>query len=313
MITIKKILLKLKAALLALAILLTVGCDGEESTPSDIFVSGGGESQTEKAAFPIEIRGITLEKAVERSVSLSPAATEIICELGFRSTLVGISSYCDYPEDLAVKRVGSPENPDIDVIIALEPDAVFTLTPLSERETYILGQSGIAVLNAGMPSWLAEYKDMYTDIAAAFYGKDLLDDGVTKRSDKIGTDAAETLDAAASSFMFGSFVYVTGKRTIAGNGTFESAVLELAGENVCSRMGYVTLDEYYEELRTLSPKYMAVDNSLTETDIRKSETLSKLLDNGTKLCFVNSRYFERPTARTAEVYKELSEQLTKSE
>lgn len=306
MITMKKTLLKLGAVLLGLAVLFTAGCDGDESTPSDIFVSNGGESQTEKAVFPIEVCGVTLEKAVERSVSLSPAVTEIICELGFRNTLVGISSYCDYPGDLAVKRVGSTENPDLEAIIALEPDAVFTLTPLSERETYILGQSGIAVLNAKMPSRLAEYKDMYTDIAAAFYGKELLDDGVTKRSDKIGTDAAEALDGAASAFMFGSFVYVTGKRTIAGNGTFESAVLGLAGENVCTRSGYVTLDEYYEELRELSPEYMVAEDSLTEEVLRESATFSKLLDNGTKLCFVNSQYFERPTARTAEVFEQLA-------
>ena len=302
----KKILLKFKAALLTFAILLTVGCDNEDSTPSDIFVSDTVQSQEEKAAFPIEIRDITLEKAVERSVSLSPATTEIICELGFRSTLVGISSYCDYPEDLSVKRVGSPENPDIDAIIELKPDAVFTLTPLSERETYILGQSGIAVLNAQMPSRLAEYKDMYTDIAAAFYGKEMCDDGVTRRCDKVGTDAAEALDEAASASMFGSFIYITGKQTIAGNGTFESAVLGLAGENVCKRIGYVLLDDYSEELKTLSPEYMIADNSLTEEDIRKSAAFSDLLDGGTKLRFVNSQYFERPTARTAEVFKELA-------
>lgn len=301
---IKKFLLKFKALLLTIVLLLT-GCDSGESMPSDIFVSGT-VSQTEKAAFPIEIQNITLEKAVERSVSLSPAVTEIICELGFRSTLVGISSYCDYPGDLAIKRVGSPENPDLDAIIALEPDVVFTLTPLSERETYILGQSGIAVLNAKMPSRLAEFKDMYADIAAAFYGKELTEDGVTRRCDRIGAGASEALNSAASAAMLGSFVYVTGKRTIAGNGTFESAVLGLAGDNVCTRTGYVTLDDYYEELRDLSPELMIADNSLTEESIRESATFSKLLNEGTKLIFVNSRFFERPTARTAEVFKELA-------
>lgn len=305
MITMKNILLKFKALLLTFAVLFTVGCDGDESTPSDIFVSNGS-SQTERAEFPVEVCGVTLEKAVERSVSLSPAATEIICELGFRNTLVGIGSYCDYPVDLAVKRVGSTENPDLEAIIALEPDAVFTLSPLSERETYLLGQSGIAVLTAKMPSHLSEYQDLYSDIASAFYGKTLLDDGVTKRSDKIGTDAAEALESAAAALTLGSFVYITGKQTIAGNGTFESAVLGLAGDNVCTRTGYITLDDYYEELRTLEPLYMIADRSLTEDDLRKSATFTKLLNNGTKLLFVNSQYFERPTARTAEIFDQLT-------
>lgn len=299
----KSFFLKFKAVLLAFTLLLT-GCDSDDVTPSDIHGSDS-RSEAERAAFPVEIRDITLEKSVERAVSLSPAVTEIICELGFRSTLVGVSSYCDHPGDLAVKRVGSPENPDLDAITALEPDAVFTLTPMSERETYLLGQSGIAVINAKMPSRLAEFKDMYADIAAAFYGKELSDDGVTRKSDKLGTDAAEALDYAASSLMLGSFVYVTGKRTIAGNGTFEGAVLGLAGENVCTRIGYAVLDDYYEELRTLSPAFMIADSSLTEDDLRESPTLSKLLNEGAKLVFVNSRCFERPTARTAEVFDQL--------
>lgn len=300
---IKKILLKYKALLLTFALLLT-GCNSEEPAPSDIFVSET-VSQTGKTVFPIEIQNITLQKAVERSVSLSPAVTEIICELGFRGTLVGISSYCDYPEDLSVKRVGSPENPDLDAIIALEPDVVFTLTPLSERETYILGQSGIAVLNAKTPSRLAEFKDMYTDIAAAFYGKELTGDGITRRCEQIGTDAAEALNSAASAAVLGSFVYVTEKSTIAGNGTFENTVLGLAGDNVCTWNGYVTLDDYYGELRNLSPEFMIADDSLTEEKIRESATFSKLLNEGTKLIFVNSRFFERPTARTAEVFDRL--------
>lgn len=303
---IKKLLLKFKAVLLTFALLLTTGCDGEESTPSDIFVSDT-YSEGEVFPFPIEIQNFTLEKAVERSVSLSPAVTEIICELGFRSTLVGISSYCDYPKDLSVKRVGSTENPDIEAIIKLEPDAVFTLTPLSERETYILGQSGIAVINAKMPSRLEEFKDMYTLIASAFYGKEPAEDGSARRSEKIGSDAVEALEKSASLVPGGSFVYITEKFTIAGSDTFESAVLGLACENVCNRTGYVSLDDYYEELRTLSPKYMIADSSLTEDKLRESATFSKLLDGGAILKFVNSQYFERPTARTVEIFVELVE------
>lgn len=284
---------------------LLCGCDGEESLPSDILVSDG-ESEAAFPLFPIEVCGVTLEKAAERAVSLSPAVTEIICELGFRDRLVGIGSYCDYPEDLNIKRVGSTENPDIDGIVTLKPDVVFTLTPLSERETYILGQSGIAVLTAGVPSDIEGYSAMYADIAAAFYGKELAEDGETRRSAEIGAGAAKALEKAAENAAVGSFVYVTGKRTVAGYDTFESAALGLAGENVCKRMGYVTLEDYYLELRELSPAVMIADSSLTEEDIRESATLSKLLDGGTELRFVNSQYFERPTARTANVFLQLT-------
>lgn len=299
----KKSLKKLWAALLCFVIMLT-GCDKDESLPSEII---GADSEPEQAAFfPIETCGVVLEKAVERAVSLSPAVTEIICELGFGDALVGISGYCDYPADLPVVRVGSPENPDIDAITGLKPDAVFTLTPLSERETYILGQSGIVVLTARVPLSVEEYALMYDEIAAAFFGKEPAE-GETdmRRSAKIGSDTQAALKKAADGLELGKFVYITGKLTVAGWDTFESSVLGLAGENVCKRVGYVTLQDYWEELTELTPDFMIADSSLSEEEIRSSATLKKLLDNGTELRFVSSRCFERPTARTAEIFAEL--------
>ncbi len=297
----KKFQKKLQAVLLCWVILLC-GCDLDESLPSEIVVSDGESEQT--AVFPVEVCGVVLDKAVEKAVSLSPAVTEIICELGFRNGIVGISSYCDYPEGLSAVRVGSTENPDINSIIALKPDAVFTLTPLSEREAYALGQEGIAVLTAEAPSNMDGYSDIYSQIAAAFFGKELDGDG-ERKSVKAGSDAQAALEKAAAGTEIGSFVYITEKLTVAGADTFESSVLGLSGENVCTRSGYVTLQDYWEELTELSPEYMIVDNALTEEELRDSATLTKLLETGTKLRFVSSRCFERPTARTAEVFAEI--------
>lgn len=295
----KKFHKKILAALLCSAILLS-GCDSDDSLPSEIIVSGGESEQA--AVFPVEVCGVILEKAVERAVSLSPAVTEIICELGFQGVLVGISGYCDFPVGLSAARVGSTENPDIDSIIALKPDAVFTLTPLSEREVYALGQEGIAVLTAEAPSDIDEYSNMYSQIAAAFFGKELAEDG-ERKSVKAGTSARAALEKAA--IEIGSFVYITEKLTIAGADTFESSVLGLSGENVCKRSGYVTLQDYWEELTELSPAYMIADSTLTEEQLRDSTTLTKLLETGTRLRFVSSRCFERPSARTAEVFAEI--------
>lgn len=316
----KKNMMKFRALLLSLVIMLCGCTPTEEEIPSEII---GSNTVTAPALFPAEACGVTLEKAVEKAVSLSPALTEVICELGFKSSLVGISSYCDYPAELTAARVGSPENPDLDAIIALKPDAVFTLTPLSERETYILGQSEIVVLNAPVPNDTEGYSLMYSEIAAAFFGKELVETEnnstesnnrdpdnskpTVRRSDKVGEDALAALVKASGSAELGSFIYVTGKKTVAGFDTFESSVLGLAGENICKRTGYVTLEEYWEELTDLSPAYMIADSSITEEAIRESATLNKLLNNGTKLRFVSARCFERPSARTAEVFTELSE------
>ena len=182
--------------------LLLTGCDreGEESSaPSEIVVSGGDISEPEKLPFPITTCGVRLEKAVERAVSLSPAATEIICELGFQGTLVGVSGYCDYPS-LSVQKVGSTENPDINAIIQLRPDAVFTLSALSEREAYSLEQAGIAVLTADVPTNMEGYTALYRDIASAIYGRELTDSQKeVSKALQVGKDARSALERSAQS------------------------------------------------------------------------------------------------------------------
>lgn len=292
--------------------LLLTGCDREEeesSLPSEIVVSGEDVSEPEKLPFPVNTCGVKLEKAVERAVSLSPATTEIICELGFRDVIIGVSGYCDYPEGMSVQSVGSTENPDINAIIALKPDAVFTLSELSEREAYALDQAGISVLTAAVPTNMEGYTALYKDIASAFYGRELTDSQKeVSKALQIGKDARSALEKAAQSVEPYTFVYVTEKLTIAGADTFESAVLSLAGENKYTGSCYLTVDE----LECETPTFVIADSALSEDDINYNEKLSELIYNGAELRFVNSRCFERPTARTAEVFANLAAETHES-
>ena len=59
-------------------------------------------------------------------ISLSPAATEILYEIGSEDLIIGVSSYCDYPiEAINKKKMGSFEAPDIEKIFLNNPDIVF--------------------------------------------------------------------------------------------------------------------------------------------------------------------------------------------
>lgn len=277
-------------------------CEKKETqTPSEISVTSNGEVEL-PAPFPAMSCGVKLEKAVEKIVCLSPAATEIICELGFEKNLVGISNYCDYPRDLSVKKVGSAENPDIDAIIDLAPDVVFTLSPISERETYLLNQAGIPVLSPEPPKNLEGYSALYREIAAAFYGKETTDsEKETRKAVEIGSKARLELENAAKSVTLESYIYVTGKLTLAGADTFENAVLSLSGLNLCTESGYVS-----PEFATETPKYIIVDNSLDESSLFENETINGFVEDGAEVRFVDQRLFERPTARTKEVFSEIS-------
>lgn len=289
------------AAVLGCAILS--GCDKDkDSIPSEIL--GSDVSQmSEIAPFPAESCGVKLTKAVERVVSLSPAATEIICELGFSDRLVGVSDYCDYPESISAPKMGSSENPNLDEIIRLMPDAVFTISPLSERESYLLKQAKIAVLDIPYATTVQGYAEMYSEIAAAFYGKETVGEKGGRKSDEIGTNARKTLEKAAEGINLDTFVYVTEKLTIAGEDTIESAVLGLAGSNACAGSGYILGESYNGE----TPAYIIADNTLSTAALKGNAAIKAMIDGGAKVCFATSQYFERPSARTAEVFAEIRE------
>ncbi len=62
----------------------------------------------------------------ERIVSIAPSNTEILFALGLEDRIVGVTDYCDYPEEAKDKpKVGGFSNPSIETIVSLNPDVVF--------------------------------------------------------------------------------------------------------------------------------------------------------------------------------------------
>jgi iron complex transport system substrate-binding protein len=81
----------------------------------------------------IEVKG-----PVERIVSLAPSNTEIAFALGVGDRLVGVTEFCDYPpEALEVDKIGGVE-PNLEQIVALEPDLVLAIG--GEPNPPIIGQ-----------------------------------------------------------------------------------------------------------------------------------------------------------------------------
>ena len=80
-------------------------------------------------------RTVTLADYPERIVSLTPATTEILFALGVGDKVVGIDSSSDYPEEAAsLEVVGDYIGPNMEAIVAAEPDLVFASTYLSEDQ-----------------------------------------------------------------------------------------------------------------------------------------------------------------------------------
>ena len=69
-----------------------------------------------------------------RIVSLSPAMTEILFSLGAEHKIVGVTTFCNYPEQAKnIPKVGDFSHPSLERIVALKPDLVIVNLPEQMR------------------------------------------------------------------------------------------------------------------------------------------------------------------------------------
>lgn len=124
---------RLPATLLA-AMLLLCACGPSQTAPPDAVRDDLG-------------RFVELEGIPGRIVSLAPSNTEILYALGLEDRVVGVTDYCDYPPGAQQKpKVGGYSTPDIEKIVALEPDLVLA-TDMHEQEIIPnLAARGLAVV-----------------------------------------------------------------------------------------------------------------------------------------------------------------------
>jgi len=74
----------------------------------------------------------SLSHPPQRIISLSPAITETLFALGLDREIVGVTNLCDYPAKAKKKmKVGSYIHPNVEKIIALQPDLVLSTTHTS--------------------------------------------------------------------------------------------------------------------------------------------------------------------------------------
>jgi len=106
-------------------------------------------------------REVQLKSMPQRIVSLAPSHTEILFALGLGSRVVGVTRYCNYPEEAKEKeKIGGFATPDPEKIIALEPDLILASGTLQKSFVAELEEKGQTVF------WL--YPHTVEDIVESF-------------------------------------------------------------------------------------------------------------------------------------------------
>ena len=105
-------------ALLLGALLLGGSCAFEKSKQQN------ARQVTDEAGRTVNVSG-----KIERVISLAPSVTEIVYAIGAGDSLVGNTTYCDYPEQAKqVQKVGDTLQPNIERILALRPNLIIIST-----------------------------------------------------------------------------------------------------------------------------------------------------------------------------------------
>lgn len=132
--------------LLALLIIALVGCTGAKAPEAS-------ESAGVSVPKPVSVvddagRTVEIARTPQRFVSLAPSNTEILFALGLDDKVVGVTDFCDYPEEAkAIEKVGGIE-PNLEKIVALNPDLVLAIggSPAQVEKATEMEKLGLTVL-----------------------------------------------------------------------------------------------------------------------------------------------------------------------
>ncbi len=69
-------------------------------------------------------RRIYLAQTPSRVVSLAPSVTEMLFAIGAGAQVVGVTQFCDYPPEATQKAKVGYANPNIETLVALQPDLI---------------------------------------------------------------------------------------------------------------------------------------------------------------------------------------------
>ncbi len=187
-------------------------------------------------AFPVTITDalgneITMEKAPEAIVSLSPASTEIIYSVGAGDKLVGRTDFCNYPEEAgAIDSIGSYTEPNMELILSKSPDLVLASDYIDDAIRTQLEDAGAVVCLLSANDLTAIENDINTVgklAGCAEQAEKVVADMEAELADLTGK--LEAVDAAKSAFVdLGSFYS-------AGPGSLLDNTMNIIGlENICA-------------------------------------------------------------------------------
>ena len=253
-------------------------------------------------------RNIVLDKIPQKIVSLSPSNTEILFALGAGDRVVGVTSYCDYPEEAKkVEQVGTFEGPNMELIKKVQPDVVLA-GYIQEEAVKTLEGMGISVIVTEAESFEAIYKSI--ELIGKITGTDAKAyEIVAGMKNKVAEIETKTKDKKKPTVFY---VVWTDPLTTAGSKTFINDVIKAAGginvaEKVESWAKYSAEELVKDNPEILVAALHSTDKGMAKEDLSKNQIFSKLecVKQGKVYVMSDDNVISRPGPRIVQAIEEM--------
>jgi iron complex transport system substrate-binding protein len=271
--------------LLGIALTLTACTTPTEQTPANYVFDDLG-------------RLVAINGTPQRIISLAPSNTEILFALGLGDKVVGVTDYCDYPpEALNKTKVGGYINPDIEKIVALNPDLILVAygTPMDVIDTMV----GLGLTVYGIKT--TDLDDLLNDIrrVAEITDKEVEAQALTSEmASRIQAVTNQTEELEQRPRVF--YIVWHDPLWTAGSGTFIDELIEkTGGVNICQNItGYSTVS--IEEVIARDPEIIITSELSYDWAINATELASTNASQTGRIYTLDDNLVQRPGPRLVE-------------
>lgn len=257
-------------------------------------------------------RSVQIESIPQRIISLAPSNTEILYALGLDEKIVGVTTYCNYPEAAKTKpQVSGFSQVDVEKVVAQQPDLVLASDIHKSDVIPALEKLGIKVLAIKPATIEAVLKDI--KLAGQITGEDQKADALVSNLEKrIKAITEKTL--ILSNDIKPRVFYVTWHDPIytAGSNTMINDLIQKTGGiNIAADLsGYATIT--LETVVQRNPQLIVVMSSMgsknTSFDYIRNEPRLQATDalKNNRVFMIDTDIFGRTTPRIVDGLEELA-------
>jgi len=274
--------------LLSLALALTA-CSPGEQTPVINYV------------FDDLGRLVAINGTPQRIISLAPSNTEILFALGLGDKVVGVTDWCNYPpEALNKTKVGEYATPNIEKIVALNPDLILAGYGNPIEVVYTLAGLGLTVF--GIKT--TDLDDLLNDIrrVGEITDKEVEAQALTSAMEsRIQAVTNQTAELEQRPRVF--YIVWGGEGSAlwtAGSGTFIHELIEKAGGvNICQNItGYTTIS--IEDVLARDPEIIITSELSYDWALNATELASTNASQSGRIYTCDDNLVQRPGPRLVE-------------